>query len=1827
VRWPASLNVVVPVAVSAWAGLSHAQPALNAQPSGGAVVAGSATIAQSATKTTIQQATQRAAINWQSFNIGSQQTVQFQQPATSSVALNRVVGPNPSQIAGRIDANGQVIITNQSGVTFYRGAQVNTAGLMVTAAGISNSNFMAGRMVFDQAPKPGAAVVNQGRITVRDAGLAALVAPQVANSGVINARLGHVVLAGAQTATLDLYGDGLMAIDVTGQVARAQGGGAALVTNTGVIRADGGTVQLTARAVDGVVETLVDAGGRIQANSVGSRTGTVVLNGVGGNITVAGQLLATGNAPGTSGGNVVVNPSGSVAIASSARIDASGRAGGGTVAIGTTLARARGGPGTTSRHTAANVTVAPGATIAANATVRGNGGHVTVLASQATVMDGAISATGGPLGGNGGLVETSGMQVLDLGPTASVTAAAPHGVAGQWLLDPDSNVTITNTATSDVICTAGICQPTIDNSILAPSVIEASLNSGTSVTVTTSNPNGTEVGNIIVGQTAGGTDGEIQLTGTATVGLTLNAGAGGGAGSITINSPITDSLSDGGALSVTLSAPRGAININNAITVNGGVTASATLTVLGANVTSGGAQIYNSPVTLAAPVTLDGAAGITFNNAISGGANALTLTTAGGPVTLSGITTTGGLTFNTTNPLGGLPGTVTLDTGTYNVTPELYVFPAVTTNGTLTLGAQTGFGAVTLGSNTTFVSGVAGAGPDFESTVDGDFSLTLNLTSAAALFVGTVGATTPLASLTVNGNSVIDANITTGGPQTYNGTVQLNDPVTLDATANGTTNGAIDFTAQILGQGNSLTLTSGSGNQTLSGFNGGGGTLTLTPTTGTVTLDAGNYTMGTGESFFYSFPAVTTNGTLTLGQPTSFGAVTLGSATTIDSSAVNGAIDFTTIDGAFGLVVTAGAGDVNFGVVGGTTPLASLSVSGPTFLNGNVTTAGAQTYNGAVTLDNTVTLNSTANGANGAIDFASTVDAFGDADVLPSLTVNAGTGAVTFGNAVGGEVAPANLTVTGGSITLDGNVAVNADTIPGGFIVLDSTGAGSTLAINTTLSAAQIALMSAGPITEGANGVLDQTMLAVVSAGPVSLTGANNVTDLAADITGAGNGFAFRDDSTNLAIDTVAIQATAPISVTGITTNNGQIQVGTTTFGNITVEAPVSSGGGAIALAAAPGSAITNTSAITSSGGNIAIIADQLNLAGGTVSTGSTTAGTVVLGPATQNLDVVLGEASGEGTLGLQAGDLASITAGMVQVGYRAENGTASYTGAITIGGEAGIALSTANFSTLLLVTGGAGTITQAAPISFPGGTFGVIADGGIALGSGNSVGTFAGFTDGGLVSFDNGAALTIGSLALPTLGVAVNADSIATTAAIPSGTGLSSNPLSGVTASGPLTIGATGGLTLADNVTAPGQTITLGVNGGGITQTAGIITAGTLTGGATGSIALNDSNAISTVSGLVAQNGLSLADGIDLTVSNAVSGQTSTTIRTTGTLTVTGSVLDTGAGTISLTGGSIAITNTGLVDDSGTGTTTLTATNGTITDSGSLIAGTLQGSATGAATLTGATPFNNQVATLGSFSASNLTLLDGTALTISGPVTAEFLNITATGRMVLAGNIATTGAPLAQQSGATPAAQGSTLQVVASSASPGTATQFVQIGTVTLTDPPATTLRVQLPATGGTASFNNLIGTGANLVLALGTGTATGTMQVGGLLVIGQSGSATLTGSVAGVTTKAAAALGQITPAIDPNYTFNGCTIGLAACAPPPTPTPTPIPPVPVFTTSAPVTAVLGGLWYFLQGPRVLAAPPPVPANLILVPTPPLLGNQLAPQDVVPPNISFEDY
>ncbi len=166
-------------------------------------------------QTTVNQSSQRAAIDWRSFDVGSQHTVQFNQPSTQRGHAEP--GDRARPVADRrTDQRQRQHHHHQpAGVYVHRGAQVNANSLVVSAPGITNQNFMAGRMVFDQTPNPNATVSNAGTITVKQTGLAALVAPRVANSGVINARLGQVVLAGAEAHTIDLYGDGLVAIDVT----------------------------------------------------------------------------------------------------------------------------------------------------------------------------------------------------------------------------------------------------------------------------------------------------------------------------------------------------------------------------------------------------------------------------------------------------------------------------------------------------------------------------------------------------------------------------------------------------------------------------------------------------------------------------------------------------------------------------------------------------------------------------------------------------------------------------------------------------------------------------------------------------------------------------------------------------------------------------------------------------------------------------------------------------------------------------------------------------------------------------------------------------------------------------------------------------------------------------------------------------------------------------------------------------------------------------------------------------------------------------------------------------------------------------------------------------------------------------------------------------------------------------------------------------------------------------------------------------------------------------------------------------------------------------
>src|SRR6476619_4325720 len=139
------------VLVAATALLALGVAPVAAGPEGGTVVGGAATIqGQGGASVIINQSSRSAIINWNTFNIRANESVRFNQPSSSSIALNRVTGGlGPSEILGTLTANGRVFIINRDGVLFGPGAVINTAGFLATTSDIRNSDFMAGRMNFN----------------------------------------------------------------------------------------------------------------------------------------------------------------------------------------------------------------------------------------------------------------------------------------------------------------------------------------------------------------------------------------------------------------------------------------------------------------------------------------------------------------------------------------------------------------------------------------------------------------------------------------------------------------------------------------------------------------------------------------------------------------------------------------------------------------------------------------------------------------------------------------------------------------------------------------------------------------------------------------------------------------------------------------------------------------------------------------------------------------------------------------------------------------------------------------------------------------------------------------------------------------------------------------------------------------------------------------------------------------------------------------------------------------------------------------------------------------------------------------------------------------------------------------------------------------------------------------------------------------------------------------------------------------------------------------------------------------------------------------------
>ncbi|MGD8369049.1 MAG: filamentous hemagglutinin N-terminal domain-containing protein, partial [Desulfobacterales bacterium] len=334
-------RVVVGLLVYLLAALLAFPGHLFAMPQGGQVVSGQAQISQTdSLKMAVNQATSKAIINWQQFSIARPEAVRFFQPSISAVALNRVVGVDPSAIYGQLTANGSLFLINPNGILVGPTGRIETNNFIASTLDMANRDFLDGNYTFIQDPTASlSSILNQGLLQANPGGSVSLIAPAVENQGTIVANLGKVNLGAGEQATLSFAGNDLIRFavgaPVTGQVTRPDGTVIEdNVLNTGRLSADGGEVVLSARSAFQAVKSVVNNTGVIEAKTLENQNGAIRLDGGDhGIVTNSGTLDASGLGDGETGGRVEVTGE-KTALVHYSKILASGNTGGGEVFVG-----------------------------------------------------------------------------------------------------------------------------------------------------------------------------------------------------------------------------------------------------------------------------------------------------------------------------------------------------------------------------------------------------------------------------------------------------------------------------------------------------------------------------------------------------------------------------------------------------------------------------------------------------------------------------------------------------------------------------------------------------------------------------------------------------------------------------------------------------------------------------------------------------------------------------------------------------------------------------------------------------------------------------------------------------------------------------------------------------------------------------------------------------------------------------------------------------------------------------------------------------------------------------------------------------------------------------------------------------------------------------------------------------------------------------------------------------------------------------------------------------------------------------------------------------
>lgn len=1305
-----------------------------ANPAGGTVISGGGTINQAPGATTITQTTDKTIIKWNSFNIANGELTQFIQPNANAIVLNRIIG-GASVIDGRVLANGNVWLVNQNGILFGKNASIDVHGLLATTADIRDSDFMSGRFNFSIAsPNPGASIINQGTISIGEAGLGGLVAPYVRNDGVIVGNLGQVILAGAPTFTLDFYGDGLIQFAATSKVLDAA---TPVVQNNGKISADGGQVLITANAAAGVVNESINVGGVVEARSFSAKNGTIILDGgENGAVRVTGTLDATGASAGQTGGTIKVLGD-KVTLAEGSRLDASGYSGGGTVLVGGNF----GGKGP--ERNASVTTVEKNADIRADAIVSGNGGKVAVWSNGQTDFYGTIFARGGSAGGNGGFAEISG-KILRKHGLAYLTAA--KGKVGTLLLDPgDYNILsaggdATGAEISSQLALADVTLSTYDNITVNDLANPIDLHGNTFTLIADNNIN------IFSSIGTGSTD-NVRLK--AANAITEDASASISAGGLGLEA--TTASMNGTHTVGTLAA-----NVTNGVTftntgtfevgtVPAGTSGLAPLSGVNSsgNVTltaTGGSLSVNDAITTAGDVRLNGPGGVGVNAAVSGanvsayggdialGANV----TSGDRIYLHGnaVTQTGGRLSG--NHLGISADSASLDSAT---------------NSIQVLAASIGYGAFSFRNSANFSVGYY---PSSASPI---------ITGITAL--GSVALTAP--SFTVDQTLIASGDVTLTGTSSIGVNAGVHGANIYANGGNIDLAGDLNSVDRIYLHGAAVTQTAG--NITGNHLGISADSATLQSATNNVHNMAAS--IGTGAFSFRNSTALNVGQYPSSSSPTISGITALGSVDvsatdlTVNQAIVaSGAVSLT---GTTSLGVNAGVQGANISAHGGDISLgANLNSGDKILLDGAVMqTAGALSGNTLGVTGSSATLLSSSNNVH---TLAANVT--GNISYTNSAALSIG----QYSAGLSGITAGGNATVSATSVTVDKAVSATGDAT--------LTGAGG-IGVNAAVSGANI-YANGGDITLGGNltsgdkvylngGAITQTTGTIsgnhlgVQATSATFGSTNNVRNLAANV---GGSLSFVNTGS------LAIGQYSP-TLTGITTaGNASI-----TSTSITVDQAINAPGD-IVLTGAGGIGVNagiSGANIYANGGDISLGADltsgdRVYLSGGAVTQSSgrisgntlgVSAASASLQSAANTVQTVAANTTGNfsytnsGTLnvGQYSAGLSGITAGgnaTVSAGSLSVDKAINAAGNVTLNGTSGIGINAGvSGGGTVALTSTAGAVAQNSSGTITADSLAVSAASGITLDQAiNRVTTLAASVTGsGSFSYVNGGSLTVGQV------------------------------------------------------------------------------------------------------------------------------------------------------------------------------------------------------------------------------------------------------------------------------------------------------------------------------------------------------------------------------------------------------------------------------------------------------------------------------------------------